>query len=123
MPRTAILIGALLIGLGVWSYIEPVPEHRSVTALIPAFEGILLALCGALATKPNLRMHAMHVAAMVGTFGLLAAVGALIARRPHGLALVSMSSMAALSLIFVVLCVRSFIAARKARLAEAGSVG
>ncbi|HTL28757.1 MAG TPA: hypothetical protein VL282_06045 [Tepidisphaeraceae bacterium] len=117
MPKVAVLIGALLIVLGVWSYMSAPVEHRSPTALIPAGEGLLLAICGAIAMKPNLRMHAMHVAAMVGTFGLLAALGALIARRPQGIALFSMSAMALLSLIFTVLCVRSFIVARRNRLA------
>jgi hypothetical protein len=121
MPRIAIVIGVLLIALGVWSYMAAPVEHRSPTALIPAVEGVLLAICGAVAINAGLRMHAMHAAAMVGTFGLLAAIGALIARRPQGIALLSMSSMAVLSLIFTVLCVRSFIAARRAR--EAGTVG
>jgi hypothetical protein len=123
MSRIAIVIGVLLIVLGVWSYMVPEPGHRSPTALIPAAEGLLLALCGAVALSANVRMHAMHGAAVVGTFGFFAAVGALIARRPHGLALFGMSTMAVLSLIFVVLCIRSFIAARRARIAGAGTVG
>jgi hypothetical protein len=123
MPRIAIVIGILLIALGVWSYMAAPVEHRSPTALIPAGEGVLLAICGAVAMSAGLRMHAMHGAAVVGTFGLLAAIGALVARRPHGIALVSMASMALLSLIFVVLCIRSFIAARRAREAGAGNVG
>lgn len=122
MSKIAIVIGVLLIALGVWSYYAAPVEHRSPTALIPAAEGLLLALCGAFALSPSLRMHAMHGAAVVGTFGFFAAVGALIARHPHGMALFSMASMALLSLIFVVLCVRSFIAARRARLAGAGTV-
>jgi hypothetical protein len=119
MPKIAILIGALLIILGGYTYVAAEPGHRSVTALIPAFEGILLAVCGAVALAPNLRMHAMHGAAMVGTFGTLAAIGAIVARRPHGLALFGMASMAVLSLVFTVLCVRSFIAARRNRIAGA----
>ncbi len=122
MAKIAIVIGVLLIALGVWSYMAVPVEHRSPTALIPAAEGVLLAICGAVAGMPNLRMHAMHGAAVVGTFGFFAAARALIARRPHGMALFSMSAMALLSLIFVVLCVRSFIAARRARLAGAGKV-
>jgi hypothetical protein len=122
MSRIAIVIGLLLIVLGVWTYMAPEPGHRSPTALIPAAEGLLLGICGAVALSADFRKHAMHGAAVVGTFGFFAAVGAIIARRPHGLALFSMSSMAVLSLIFVLLCVRSFIAARRARLGSAGNV-
>src|SRR5581483_1239793 len=65
-----ILTGALLIGLGAWGYLGAEAEHRSVTALIPAFFGLALVLLGLLAFKEHLRKHVMHLAAMIGLIGL-----------------------------------------------------
>lgn len=114
MPRIAITFGVLLILLGVGFYVPT----RAFTALIPAIFGLLLILCGWVATNPKLRMHAMHVAALLGLLGtgfpLARALPAAI-RGNLSLAVIEQLIMAVLSLIFVVLCVRSFIAARKAR--------
>jgi hypothetical protein len=63
----------------------------------------------------------MHVAVIVGLLGFLGAVGRLVGglaagRTPTRLAGTSLGLMALLTGIFVVLCVRSFIAARRNRL-------
>lgn len=123
MPRVTIVFGVLLILVGVISYlIHPV----SVTALIPAFVGVILVGLGAIALSPGARKHAMHVAVIVGLLGFLAAAGRLIAslasgKTPSTLGATSLGLMALLTGIFVVLCVRSFIAARRAR--QAGAAG
>jgi hypothetical protein len=120
LSRLAILFGVLLILVGVIGYAMG-GEHKSLTALIPAVEGVLLAACGAAAAaKPAARKHAMHAAAMVGTLGFLAAAGRLVPKLikgevPPALSLTCLSLMIVLSGLFVVLCVRSFIAARRAR--------
>jgi hypothetical protein len=97
-----------------------------VTALIPAFFGVVLVMLGWLATNERYRKHAMHVAAMVGLLGFLGTVGGLAGllallsggevQRPA--AVVAQSLMAILMAIFVGLCVRSFVAARRARAAR-----
>jgi hypothetical protein len=124
LSRTAILFGILLIGVGVAGYLMG-GDHKSPTALIPAIEGLLLVICGAIVVaKPAARKHAMHAAAMVGTLGFLAAAGRLVPKLikgeiPATLPLTCLLLMIALSALFVFLCVRSFIAARRAREATA----
>jgi len=115
VTKFTIVVGALLILLGVATYAIGVDGKRSVTALIPAFEGALLLIAGLIALKPAARMHGMHVAVLVGLIGFIAAVVAMIKRNPQGIALFSMSTMALLSGVFVVFCIRSFVNARKAR--------
>ena len=119
MAKLAIGFGVALIALGLYGYFS-VDVGRSVTALIPAIAGALLFICGVAALNPAMRMHAMHGAAMVGVLGFLAPLGRMIPQTikgnpPHGLAGFSQIAMCVLCLLFVILCVRSFIAARKAR--------
>jgi hypothetical protein len=116
-----IVFGALLILLGFVSY--TMSGVHAPTALIPAYVGVALALLGAIALSARARKHAMHVAVIVGLLGFLGAVGRLVGglapgRTPTRLAGTSLGLMALLTGIFVVLCVRSFIAARRNRLAE-----
>ncbi len=120
MPGLTIIFGIILILQGIITYFISDADSRSFTALIPAIFGALLVVCGALAKKPDLRKHAMHAAAVVGVIGIL---GALMRALPAmargnevGLAVGSQLAMAVILIIFVALCVRSFIAARKARL-------
>ncbi len=122
MPILAIIFGVLLDFLGTvtWS----MSENRSITALIPSFFGTAILVCGILAKlKPDLRKHLMHVAAAVALLGTagglgmgLPKLGALIqgtAERP--MAAGAQLGMGVLCLIFLALCVKSFIAARRAR--------
>ena len=125
MAKLAIGFAVALIALGVGGYFAAAAEARSLTALIPAIAGVLLLICGLLAMNPALRMHAMHGAAMVGLLGFLAPLGRLVPQAikgtpPHGLALFSQVTMSVLCLVFLVLCVRSFVNARKARAATIG---
>jgi hypothetical protein len=121
LARVTIVFGVLLILVGVVSYLI---HPFSFTALIPALVGVLLASFGAVALNPGARKHSMHAAVVVGLLGFLAAAGRLIGavasgKTPSPLAATSLGLMALLCGIFVVLCVRSFIAARRARQAAA----
>jgi hypothetical protein len=116
------LIGAMLCVLGVVSYgigAQTGTAARSATALIPAGFGALLLLLGFGALiRPAARKHFMHAAAAVGLLGALGGFGMFFARvgsRGFTLATGSMLTMGILCALLVVLCVRSFIAARRAR--------
>jgi hypothetical protein len=119
-----IVFGVLLILLGVGGYFGT--GRASLTALIPAIPGILFILLGLMARNARLRMHAMHAAAALALLGFVAMIpGGLVplvrwaggtepARPP---AVISRCIMAGLMLVFLILCVRSFINARRARTA------
>jgi hypothetical protein len=120
MPTAALGFGAALILVGLISYVAT--GGKSITALIPSYLGILLALAGGLAFKAHLRKHAMHGAAALAAAGFLMSAGRLVSVLVRGSALpstagaLSMSSMALLCLVFLILCIRSFMQARRARL-------
>jgi hypothetical protein len=108
--------------LGVAAFIATGATH--LTALIPSIFGTVIFLCGILAhIRPGLRKHAMHVAALFGTLGTLGGLGmglpklgmvlAGTAQRP--VAVVLQISMGLIALVFVALCVKSFIDARRAK--------
>src|SRR5687767_4029016 len=128
VAKTTMLIGALLCVLGFVTYGMGAQEGtavRSPTALIPNGFGVVLMLLGfgALA-KPTVRKHFMHAAAAVALLGALGGFGMFFARvgsRGFTLATGSMLTMGILCALLVVLCVRSFIAARRAREAGAGA--
>jgi len=120
MPLSAIVTGLLLIGLGAWGYLGAEPEHRSVTALIPAGFGVALLLLGLLARKESLRKHAMHAAAALGLIGLVGAAVMVVRKLARegnldGRGPTAQLAMAVLCAVFVGLCVNSFIQARRAR--------
>lgn len=72
MGKVTLVFAGLLVLLGVGAYV--LSGMKSVTALIPAFAGVILGACGALAVaKPGVRKHAMHAAVVVAALGLLAA--------------------------------------------------
>src|SRR5438045_2256338 len=98
------VIGIVLIALGLYGYFA-VDVHRSVTALIPAFAGALLLICGIAALNPAMRMHAMHGAAVVGVLGVIAPLGRIIPQAmkgtpPSGLSAFTLYSMLLLCLLF-----------------------
>ncbi len=125
MARITIVFGALLIVLGLVAYfVMQEPDARSPTALIPAFFGLPLLVLGLVAqAKPESRKHTMHAAAALGTLGFLGTMGGVIKAiqwmggtvptRPAAVQVQVI--MCVLSVIYVALCVRSFIAARRAR--------
>ena len=118
MAKITIGFAIALMALGLGCYFAAEPEHRSPTALIPTIDGVFILIGGLLALKPKLRMHGMHVAVLFGLLGFIAAIGGMIARRPHGLGLIDMLGMTILCGAFTALCVNSFIQTRRNRSAE-----
>ena len=102
--------------LGLTGYVSSGNEHP--TALIPAFFGLLLAIFGFLARDEKRRMMAMHIAVTVGLLGFLGGLFSLLSgntAQQMPMAVASKSIMTILMAIYVALCVRSFIAARRRR--------
>ena len=134
MPVVTVVFGLLLIALGLWGRFGgewglwaplglPAPEQLSPTGLIPAFFGAAFVVLGLLALKERFLKHAMHLAALLGVIGFLAAGsrGVVAWRKTgtvQGIAGVSTVTMTALCAVFVLLCVLSFIQARRRRRAR-----
>jgi membrane-bound ClpP family serine protease len=123
VPDTSIVFGILLAILGLYGFFTTGMEHP--TALIPTGVGAVLIVLGALARKETLRKHAMHAAAVVGVLGFLAGAGRFIYELSKGMdvtgtAGMSTATMAVLCGVFVALCVKSFVEARRRRKAGAG---
>ncbi|MDQ3220205.1 MAG: hypothetical protein M3Q26_05555 [Acidobacteriota bacterium] len=119
MPNVAIVCGALLILIGIIGYTSGVMSDKaSITALIPAFFGIVLNTLGLLAKmKEDLRKHLMHAAILVALVGFIAAAGRLVLRFGElsmTPAVISQIAMAIVCLIFVILAIKSFADARRA---------
>ena len=131
MPFIAIVCGLLLAIISVVSQVSPeslgtVPEKDSPTKWIPAAFGAILIVVGLISlAAPHLRKHAMHAGAIVGLLGLLGGLAMPIVKLAKGTLNTesapfrSQAGMAAISVFFLFMCIRSFIAARKAREAKA----
>jgi hypothetical protein len=123
MAKLTIGFGVVLILLGAWGFIGTGSTHP--TALIPAYFGLVLAWAGILANSEDAkrRMLWMHVAVTAGLLGFLGAGARAIVEvvKAHGAPLGDAAAvavrfqvaMAVICLVFVGLCVRSFIAARR----------
>ncbi len=122
MAKITLLFAVLLIVLGLAGYIGTGSQHP--TALIPAWFGLALGISGLLAMSPSeaRRKLFMHINVTIGTVGFLGALieavrGYGAARsagvNPDMIALGSKLTMAGLMLFYVLLCVRSFIDARR----------
>ena len=126
MAVPTLITAVLLIVVGVVGFAGQDPDKASNTALIPAAVGAVLAVCGLLAFKDNLRKHAMHLAAIVGLVGAIGGfmplqkqlkeTGTIDPLKPSA---VAAELMILICFVFVCLCVRSFIQAKKARKAAA----
>ncbi len=121
MARVTLLFAVLLIALGLVGFLGTGSVHP--TALIPTWFGLALGIGGLLAVSPSesRRKLFMHVNVTVGLLGFLGAAveavrGYLHASSaglaPEQIALASKLTMSGLMLIYVLLCVRSFINAR-----------
>jgi len=122
VAKVTLVFAALLVALGLVSYFGTGSMHP--TALIPTWFGLALGLFGYLAISPNegRRKLFMHVNVTIGLLGFLGAGGralwayihaASAGTSPDAIALASQIAMAGLMLIYVILCVRSFIAVRR----------
>jgi multisubunit Na+/H+ antiporter MnhF subunit len=124
MAKVTLLFAALLIALGLVGFLGTGSAHP--TALIPVWFGLALALFGWLAISPHesRRKLFMHINVTIALLGFLGAAIKALSGYLHTAAtginldqfraLLSQLAMAALLLIYVLLCVYSFIDARRA---------
>jgi hypothetical protein len=123
MAKTTVSFGVVLILLGIFAFVGS--RSHAPTSLIPAFVGLLLGILGFLAITDDAkkRMLFMHIAVTIGLLGFLGTAKSIYdyilllqgMQFPHPLAVEEKAAMSVLLLIYVVLCVRSFVAARRAR--------
>jgi hypothetical protein len=125
LAKLTIGFGVLLGLIAVGYFVATGSTHP--TALIPLWFGLVLVICGALSLTENARrrMLWMHIAVTIALFGFLfpgfmaikewvsAGNGAL----AHPAAVQEQAVMSVVCLILTLLCVRSFITARRSRAA------
>jgi len=128
MAKVTIGFGVALILVGAVAFFLLGQHSHGIHALIPAAFGLLLVTFGAQAETPvaKKRMLFMHIAVTVGLLGFLGTIPGIIGvvqmaaghvvARPEAARVQAV--MGTICLIYVALCVRSFIAARRARVAE-----
>jgi len=127
MAKLTIGFGVVLILLSAVAYTQLGQHSHGIHSLIPGAFGLLLVIFGALANTPvaKKRMLFMHIAVTVGLLGFLGTIPGLIGVIKMGVGQSSgvapdaakvQAIMGTICLIYVLLCVRSFIAARRARL-------
>ena len=113
MYLVTILFGVLLAITGVTVFIQTGSAHK--TALIPAFLGGGLVICGLLAANEGRRMVVMHIAVVIGLLGFIGSMAKLFKPDQSNAAFAGKAISAGLCAVFIALCVRSFIQARRAR--------
>lgn len=116
MPRLTLIVGGLLLAIGIIGYVAT--SFASMTALIPSVVGVLLLISGAIAKKnTKLGVHIALVIALLGALGMimpLTNLGALFAGESENPgAVISALITVIVLLVYIVLGVRSFIAARR----------
>jgi hypothetical protein len=122
LAKVTLVFAVLLIALGLVGYMGTGSLHP--TALIPAWIGIALGLGGLLAISPSEKrrkifMHINVTIALLGVIGtgaeiIRSSVANLAAdKAPNLWALYSKLTLELLLLVYVLLCVRSFINARR----------
>ncbi|RJU89157.1 MAG: hypothetical protein DWC07_06700 [Candidatus Poseidoniales archaeon] len=115
MPNLTLGYGLFLMVWGVG--VSVLSDSDSITSYFPSFLGVPIAVSGWLAkTQPEKRKLWMHIAV---TFGLLCALGGtrffMVMGDGIDYASGSMLMLLLTGSVYTALCVRSFIAARKAR--------
>lgn len=124
--RASFLFGGLLVltGLGFYSYAYTQDGEASPTALIPAvLGGLILALAWVAGRNPALNKHLMHGVAVVALLGLLGSLRVIPRISPFILSGGTEGALAVPAQVLTILwcallllvLVRSFIAARRAR--------
>jgi len=124
MPAISILVGIVLSVYGLYSY--SISESHGPTALFPAYFGIAFIGLGVLSMYDKFRKHAMHLAAVLGLIGFAGGAYMGIRKLPALLAgeltdpkelnkARSQNLLAFICLTFVILCIISFIQARRRR--------
>lgn len=128
MPKLTMVFGLLLCGVSalivVYLLFFAGGEIKSVSVLIPCAVGIPLFFLGLFAQiRPAARKHLMHAAVSVGLLGALAALGRGVPQllkvvRGEVVDWLPVSTVWAMVIIcvtYVLVCIESFISARKAR--------
>ncbi|HEY1985536.1 MAG TPA: hypothetical protein VGG85_09005 [Terracidiphilus sp.] len=126
MAKVTLVFAVLLIVLGLAGFLDTGSQHP--TALIPTWFGVALGIFGVLAISPSesRRKLFMHINVTIGLLGFVGAAVKAVQGYGHArsqgldpdrIALGSQAAMAILLLFYVLLCVRSFIEARRSRLA------
>ena len=122
MAKVTLVFAVLLAALGLIGYLGSGSQHP--TALIPLWFGVAMGIFGLLAISPSesRRKLFMHINVTVGLLGF---IGGLVegirgyGKPTPGTYLISAETskllLAALMFIYVLLCVRSFIHARRTR--------
>ncbi len=124
MAKVTIVFGILLIAVGLVAFFGT--GHQHPTALIPAYFGLALGIGGFLSISPSetRRKIFSHINVTVGLIGFIGAVASALheygharslGESPDAKALAAQLTMAGLLLIYVNLCVRSFIENRRSR--------
>ena len=124
MPSISIACGILLILIAIIGYAYGAATGTaSLTALIPAIFGVLLAVFGyAAKVRENLRKHLMHAALLVALLGFLATASSFlqipalfegVSERPAAVS--ARFAMALICLLFLILGIKSFVDARRNR--------
>ncbi len=122
MAKVTLVFAVLLVVLGLTGYLGTGSEHP--TAMIPAWIGLALGVGGYLAISPkeSRRRLFMHTNVTIALLGFIGVVAELVRSYVHAssvgipmeqIALASKIMLASLLLIYVILCVRSFKAARR----------
>jgi len=119
MTTGTLFYGSFLVFLGLASYF--LTGRQSITALIPTFFGLVVLPMGLLSVvKPAQKRHFLHVAAalsllgIAGTFkgltGFFKMMAGAEVLRPE--ATLAQAAMCLVSIVYLVLCIRSFVQAR-----------
>ena len=120
MSSTTLAFDFAYLVLGIAGFVLTGSTHK--TALIPCIFGILFLVFGLLARKDSLRKHVMHAAVLIALLAFLGTARSLphlpelfngTAEKPASI--ITQSLNAGLSLLYIILAVRSFIQARRAR--------
>ncbi len=104
--------------IGIMGYVYGMMNgNASLTALIPFAFGTVLESLGFVAkSNEGLRKHLMHAAVVVALLGFIMTAGRLLMKMSEltmSPAVMSQAAMAVVCLVFVILAVNSFIAARR----------
>ncbi|MGO9776255.1 MAG: hypothetical protein ACLQGT_11555 [Terracidiphilus sp.] len=118
MAKVTLVFAVLMIALGLIGFFGT--GHTHYTALIPAWIGLVLGIGGWLAISPDesRRMLFMHINVTIGLVGFVGTFAEII-RSCYSKKPLDMTAMEAklalvwLLLIYVFLCVRSFLVARR----------
>jgi hypothetical protein len=120
MAPITLLFALAYILLGLGGFVLTGSTHK--TALIPCAFGVLFVLFGLLAFKEKLRKHVMHAAVLIALLAFFGTARALThlpelfngtAEKPASI--ITQSLNAGFSILYIILAVRSFIQARRAR--------